>query len=91
MAADVNDAPLGRDPLPMPEGATFHRCNVKNWSEIVTLFQETRKMHGRIDIVCANAGINDRVNFLGDNEDEPNWDVLDVNLKGCMMSRISFW
>lgn len=74
----------------MPEGATFHRCNVKNWSEIVTLFRETRKMHGKIDIVCANAGMNDRVNFLGDNEDEPNWDVLDVNLKGVMMSKIPF-
>jgi NADP-dependent 3-hydroxy acid dehydrogenase YdfG len=46
-------------------------------------------MHGKIDIVCANAGINDRVNFLGDDEDEPNWDVLDVNLKGVMMSIIA--
>lgn len=43
-------------------------------------------MHGKIDIVCANAGINDRVNFLADNEDEPIWDVLDVDLKGVMMS-----
>ena len=89
VAADVNEGPLGKGALPMPQGATFHKCNVKNWSEIVTLFRETRKMHGKIDIVCANAGINDRVNFLGDDEDEPNWDVLDVNLKGVMMSIIA--
>lgn len=88
VAADVNDGPLGKAPLPMPEGATFHRCNVKNWSELVTLFRETRKRHGKIDIVCANAGINDREDFLADNENEPNWDVLDVNLKGVMMSKI---
>jgi NAD(P)-dependent dehydrogenase (short-subunit alcohol dehydrogenase family) len=70
----------------LPEGTTFQQCNVKVWSDIVKLFRETRKLHGSIDVVCANAGIADRENLLGDNEEEPAWDVLDVNLKGVMMS-----
>jgi NAD(P)-dependent dehydrogenase (short-subunit alcohol dehydrogenase family) len=80
VSADVNPSPS------LPEGATFQQCNVKVWSEIVNLFRETRKLHGSIDVVCANAGIADREDLLGDNEEEPAWDVLDVNLKGVMMS-----
>jgi len=60
---------------------------VKNWSEIVKLFEVTRKEFGSVDIVCANAGINDRQNLLNDIEEEPSWDVMDVNLKGVMMSK----
>jgi 3-oxoacyl-[acyl-carrier protein] reductase len=60
---------------------------VKNWSEIVKLFEVARKEFGSVDIVCANAGINDRQNLLNDVEEEPSWDVMDVNLKGAMMSK----
>jgi NAD(P)-dependent dehydrogenase (short-subunit alcohol dehydrogenase family) len=80
VVADVNPSQS------LPEGATFQKCNVKVWSEIVNLFRETRKLHGSVDIVCANAGIADREDLLEDDEEEPVWDVLDVNLKGVMMS-----
>jgi NAD(P)-dependent dehydrogenase (short-subunit alcohol dehydrogenase family) len=82
VAADVNPSQA------LPEGATFQKCNVKVWSEIVNLFRETRKLHGSVDIVCANAGIADKEDLLEDDEEEPAWDVLDVNLKGVMMSII---
>src|SRR5271156_2678195 len=81
VSVDVNES---RDPL--PEGATFQKCNVAVWSDIVKTFREVRKLHGHIDIVCANAGISDKENLLKDDEEEPRWEVLDVNLKGVMMS-----
>jgi len=50
------------------------------------MFNEARKLHGHVDIVCANAGINDREDVLRDDLEEPKWDVLEVNLKGVLKS-----
>ena len=49
------------------------------------LFEETHKLHGKIDIVCPNAGVNDRSNLLRDDLEEPDFIVMEVNLKGVMM------
>ena len=59
---------------------------MKSWAEVVNLFDVARKLHGRVDIVCANAGINDREDILRDDLEEPKWDVLEVNLKGVFRS-----
>jgi 3-oxoacyl-[acyl-carrier protein] reductase len=82
VSADVN---LPLDPL--PSGAAFYKCDVTIWTDIVQLFEATRERYGKIDIVCANAGIADKEDLLKDDKEEPRWDVLDVNLKGVMMSR----
>jgi len=50
------------------------------------MFEEARRLHGHIDIVCANAGINDREDILRDDLEEPKWDVTEVNLKGVLKS-----
>ena len=81
VVADVNPP---QDAL--PEGATFQKCDVTKWDKIKQLFEKTRELHGKIDIVCANAGINDPENILKDDDLEPNWAVLDINLKGVLMS-----
>jgi NAD(P)-dependent dehydrogenase (short-subunit alcohol dehydrogenase family) len=74
---------------PLPKGAVFQKCNVKNWDDIKQVFETARKEFGSVDIVCANAGNNDKENLLKNDDTEPNWEILDVNLKGAMMSEIS--
>jgi 3-oxoacyl-[acyl-carrier protein] reductase len=74
----------------LPSGAIFQKCDVRSWKEIKTLFEKARDAFGSVDIVCANAGINDKENLLKDDDEEPSWDVLDVNLKGVMMSENPF-
>jgi NAD(P)-dependent dehydrogenase (short-subunit alcohol dehydrogenase family) len=82
VAADVNPYPDS-----LPPGVSYLKCDVSVWSDVVHLFDETRKLHGHIDIVCANAGISDKENLLKDDLEEPNWSVLDVNIKAVMMSK----
>jgi len=82
VAFDVNPYPE-----PLPPQATYQKCNVTIWTDIVHSFEETKKRHGRIDIVVANAGLNDKENLLKDDLEEPDWRVLNVNLKGTMMSK----
>jgi short chain dehydrogenase len=85
VSADVNAFPE-----PFPPRVSFHKCNVAVWAEVVELFAQTRKLHGKIDVVCANAGLSDREDLLKDDEEEPRWEVLDVNLKGVIMSTYYF-
>jgi len=62
------------------------------------LFKSVFKRRGHIDIVVANAGIVERVEFLeekltsdGDLA-EPDLSVLNVNLKGCMFTgKLALW
>jgi NAD(P)-dependent dehydrogenase (short-subunit alcohol dehydrogenase family) len=74
---------------PVPKGVSFIKCNVSKWEDIRKGFEEVRKVHGRVDIVCANAGNNDKEDLIRNDDLEPNWDTLDVTLKGIMMSNFS--
>jgi NAD(P)-dependent dehydrogenase (short-subunit alcohol dehydrogenase family) len=40
--------------------ATFHKCNVASYNDQSVGFQDVWKAHGRLDLVCPNAGILDR-------------------------------
>lgn len=40
--------------------ATFHKCNVASYEDQSRGFQHVWKAHGRLDLVCPNAGILDR-------------------------------
>ncbi|KAL1961704.1 hypothetical protein VTN77DRAFT_1308 [Rasamsonia byssochlamydoides] len=72
--------------------ARYVRANVTVWAEMVDLFETAREAfnNGRIDIAIANAGLMERTNFLDENLDEegklaePNYAVVDVNLKGAL-------
>ncbi|KAL6151443.1 hypothetical protein ACJQWK_10528 [Exserohilum turcicum] len=42
------------------DAASFHQCNVADYDNQARVFQEVWDRHGRIDALCANAGIVDR-------------------------------
>lgn len=75
-----------------PERAKYVRTNILVWSDMCNLFKvaTTSFSSGRIDIVIANAGLMEHQDFLHETIDangdlaEPNYAVLDVNLKGCL-------
>ncbi|GJC81487.1 (-)-trans-carveol dehydrogenase [Colletotrichum tofieldiae] len=83
--ADINP------PTKQPESSyTFVKTDVTVWADQVALFKETKKIHGRIDHVFANAGVGPRANYLSTEVDEkgdliePTHALLDVSLKGVM-------
>ncbi|KPM35462.1 hypothetical protein AK830_g11093 [Neonectria ditissima] len=83
--ADINP------PAQQPEGSyTFVKTNVAVWAELVALFKETKKTHGRIDHVFANAGVGPRTDYLATEVDEngdlkePSSVLLDVSLTGVI-------
>lgn len=65
----------------------FKLCDVSSWQNQAQNFKEVRNEFGRIDVVCANAGISGS-NSMGsidkDEPVEPNLKILDVNLSGVV-------
>ena len=67
----------------------YIRTDVQSWSSLSTLFLTTIGACQQIDIVVANAGLQtttfwkDTVDSNGDLQ-EPDWKVIDTNLKGIM-------
>ena len=67
----------------------YIRADVQSWSSMLTLFQTTWTACRQIDIVVANAGLQS-TSFWRDDLDEygnlkePDWNVIDTNLKGIM-------
>ena len=66
--------------------ASYYQLDVrdqKNWQDIVS---ETTNKHGRLDILCNNAGMNFRTDFHGQTYEQYR-QIIDVNLdgvyKGC--------
>ncbi|KAI3573494.1 hypothetical protein IWW34DRAFT_886729 [Fusarium oxysporum f. sp. albedinis] len=84
MIADLSSP---KEPIP---GCSFHQTDVTSWASLLSLFDETMKTLGGIDIVCANAGImegdqpfEDRVDVRGIPV-EPKHLSVHVNLIGAM-------
>lgn len=42
------------------DNASFHRCDVADYDSQARAFQEVWNKYGRIDALCANAGITDK-------------------------------
>jgi len=67
----------------------YIRTDVQSWSSLSTLFLTTLNACRQIDIVVANAGLQttsfweDRLDANGELQ-EPDWQVIDTNLKGIM-------
>ncbi|KAF5251099.1 hypothetical protein FANTH_3772 [Fusarium anthophilum] len=73
------------------EGAyTFIRADVAIWKELLLLFRTTKRIHGHIDHVFANAGVGPRNDYLSTQIDEngdtvePSGQLFDVSLKGAV-------
>jgi len=75
--------------FPKSSRCVYIRADVQSWSSLLTLFETTMNACGQIDIVVANAGLQ-ITSFWKDTLDvngyiqEPDWKVIDTNLKGIM-------
>lgn len=79
-----------------PEKAAFVAADVLDWEQMKTLFHETVRIFGEVNIVIANAGVMESHPVLDlDNVDEngdliestEGFRVIDINLKGTLNSR----
>jgi len=67
----------------------FSNCDISSWVSVLEVFKLTMAKFGRIDIVCANAGVDEprnqyfqlKVDLQGDPQ-ELDLRVIDVDLKG---------
>ncbi|KAJ5980540.1 short chain dehydrogenase/reductase [Penicillium waksmanii] len=72
-------------------GVSFEECDVSSWESQAAVFEKIYNQQGRIDIVFANAGINERGSLLPSNSEsggpiKPELTTLNVNLIGCIYS-----
>lgn len=70
---------------------TFKLCDVSSWQSQAENFKQVHSEFGRIDVVCANAGISEKGtsalgNIESDEPVEPNLKIMDVNLSGVIYS-----
>jgi NAD(P)-dependent dehydrogenase (short-subunit alcohol dehydrogenase family) len=69
---------------------TFIKTDVSIWRDLLALFNNTKKIYGRIDHVFANAGVGPRAEYLCTDFDEngdavePSTQLLDISLKGVI-------
>ncbi|KAK3381034.1 hypothetical protein B0H63DRAFT_494957 [Podospora didyma] len=77
--------------LELKERVLFRKTDVSSWSDLLALFEAGWKKFGSLDIVLANAGINEIGNMLEDKYDSetgqlqpPSLQTLNVNLLGVI-------
>jgi glucose 1-dehydrogenase len=81
--ADVNEEKGGAAAEAL--GAAFVRCDVSKKADVTSTIQRAVDLHGRLDILVANAGIVHAAEFL--DLEEADFDrVLAVNLKGIFLA-----
>jgi NAD(P)-dependent dehydrogenase (short-subunit alcohol dehydrogenase family) len=68
---------------------SFHHCDVTSWESQAKAFAEVVAQQGRVDIVCANAGVAEKGAFLEPSEQptKPKMLSCDVNFYGVLYSR----
>ncbi|KAK2054488.1 short chain dehydrogenase [Colletotrichum caudatum] len=88
--ASVVNADINPPAERLERSYSFVRTDVTVWADLVALFNEAKKTHGRIDHVFANAGVGPSANYLSTEVDadgdliEPAHVLLDVSLKGVV-------
>jgi NAD(P)-dependent dehydrogenase (short-subunit alcohol dehydrogenase family) len=68
---------------------SFHLCDVTSWENQAQTLEAIHGRQGRIDIVCANAGISETGSLFtttGDKPVKPDLKTYDVDLTGTMYS-----
>ncbi|KAH7078964.1 15-hydroxyprostaglandin dehydrogenase [Paraphoma chrysanthemicola] len=73
------------------DSASFHQCNVADYDSQAEMFQQVWDKYGRLDALCANAGIVDKSSIFilehrGSDKIPPKPDLLctDVDYKGVV-------
>jgi len=70
----------------IPSGIEFTGCSVTSWSELCVIFERI----GHVDMVFANAGVSEEVDYFEDTFDEngqlqePRYAVMEVNLRAVI-------
>ncbi|KAI1876744.1 uncharacterized protein JN550_000816 [Neoarthrinium moseri] len=85
---------IGEIRAPPPEvlagGVVFVSVDVTSWRDLKIMFETTWDTFGRVDHVFANAGIEGRENYVGDQHEneldlkEPNHLTVQINLIGIL-------
>lgn len=75
------------------ERLVFTRCDVSSWQEQDEGFRAVFKAFGRIDVVCANAGISERgagaLTVIEEDEPrKPDLKIMNVNLSGVIFCKL---
>lgn len=86
---DVNDAVAEAFAAELGPAAAYRHCDASSYADQLALFEEAEKAFGKIDVVCANAGVAVHKDiFLPDADwrQEPSMIEVDVNTKGCLFS-----
>jgi NAD(P)-dependent dehydrogenase (short-subunit alcohol dehydrogenase family) len=72
---------------------SFFKTDVTSWANQLDFFKQTLKLHGKIDIVCPNAGIAEGEMAFEDKTDEktgdpiePAWSTVNIDLIGTMIT-----
>ncbi|KAI8189844.1 Aristolochene synthase [Colletotrichum sp. SAR 10_75] len=84
--ADVVILDISEPEETMPSTIRFRKCDIRQWSDLRDAFADV----GVIHIAVANAGQSEDGTYLTDSFDaqgnllEPNYDVIDVNLRGTL-------
>lgn len=66
---------------------TYRHCDAGSYSDQLALFDTAKKLHGRVDIAVANAGVvvhKDLFTPESDWRQEPVMREIDINLKGAL-------
>ncbi|KPI41537.1 Tropinone -like 1 [Cyphellophora attinorum] len=89
MFGDVNDE-LGKGlATQLGSSVEYRHCNATSYADQLALFAEAEKAFGKVDVVCANAGVGVHADIFAPDADwqtEPSMIEIDVNLKGVLFS-----
>lgn len=72
----------------------LEKCDISNWQEQKSAFENIFEAVGSIDFVFANAGVSEFGKFLEQDDEEPsepNFKTLDINLVGSLYSELSIY
>ncbi|KAM5341877.1 hypothetical protein ACJ41O_014908 [Fusarium nematophilum] len=73
---------------PFGDQAFFRKCDVANWDDVLSLFQEAHSKFGVIHSVISNAGINTHEGFLSDEFDDKSGKLLAPSLKSINVNLV---
>ncbi|KAF5026583.1 hypothetical protein F66182_1309 [Fusarium sp. NRRL 66182] len=67
----------------------YRYCDVTSWRSVKGLFDNALELYGSVDIVHANAGVNeDAGTFYNSVESEPSLAPIDINVKGTLYTAL---
>jgi len=84
---DVNDKLSEELTSRLGSAVSYVHCDASSYHDQLALFAKAEQLHGRVDVVVANAGVVVTENMFGPGSDwsqEPNMNEVEINLKGVM-------